>query len=632
MLRKVFEILLTILFYSTIFILADQIGNHYYWIGFFIVIFLFVFLHDKIRILIRKIISYRYYKKIRNATTVLELLNSNLNKAIRYHDVTKQLFSAFDKLFPKRPYVFFILENDKYYLAHYANCYDSDLILLNINLESTKRHLPENMLVAEAGEYFKQKDLITRFEKSGLTTTFIFRGHAQPIALLVCQAKQISFLKDSETRRLFEKIQKKAGLILENTSLLMDLEHKNKEVNKLIEVSQQILSSFDTKNILDFVIKTLKSLIRYDAAAIFLLDKSGKKLLNTSSDGYDIDQNEQLWLKMGQGAVGWTAQTGKIDVLEDVRVAGHYCALRSDTRSQVSIPLVFDNEVFGVLCLESNQLSYFHSGMVDTLKIFAHLVSIAIHNARQLDIILANKAYEYELINASTVQKRLLVQNIPVIPPLKISAVNISSKIVSGDLYDVIKYDENALGLAIGDVSGKGAPAALMMALILAGLRSHKQTFLTVCDLVYRLNNLLEESTTEGKYASFFYGVIDMKEKRFYYTNAGHNPPIYIKSDGRVQLLTEGGPVLGFISDQTYKQGDIPFGPGDLIVAYTDGISEAMNANEEEFGEERLIDIVSKKNDKKVHEIKEAILDAVNQFSVSPDPLDDMTLLICKFS
>ncbi|MBN2426330.1 MAG: SpoIIE family protein phosphatase [Calditrichaceae bacterium] len=630
--RKFFETILAGIIYSLIFAFIRWISGGQLWPAFILTVLIILVLHDQISAFIRKLISYRYYTKVKDAALLLDQLNTSLNNAVRYHDVTRQLFNSFDSLLSETPYAFFIMENNKYYLAHYADVRDEELTLLNFNNDAIVKGALENELMINAEKCLQDKAIVKIFNRHNLDIVYPFLGHTQPIAFLVVNSKYFNLIHDAEVRRLFEKIQKKAGLILENTALLLDLERKNTEMRKLIEMSQKILSSFDIKNILDFVIATLQTIIGYDAAAIFLLDKSGKKLLNTSSTGYETDQIDQLKLKVGQGAVGWVAQTGKIDLLEDVRNAEHYWPLRPQTRSQISLPLLFDGRVLGVLCLESNRLSYFNSGMVDSLKLFTHLAAIALHNAQQLDLILANKGFEHDLINASTVQKGLLVQNIPVVKPLKVSAVNISSKIISGDLYDVIKYNDSALGLAIGDVSGKGAPAALMMTLILAGLRSHKQTFLTVCDLVYRLNNLLCESTIEGKYASFFYGVASIKDKRFYYCNAGHNPPIFIRADGSIQRLTEGGPVIGFLSDHDYIQNDVYFDTGDLLVAYTDGITEAMNSNEEEFGEERLTKIAVDNRNGTVQEIKETILQAVREFSSSEEPLDDMTLLICKFA
>jgi sigma-B regulation protein RsbU (phosphoserine phosphatase) len=395
-------------------------------------------------------------------------------------------------------------------------------------------------------------------------------------------------------------------------------------------LSHKILSSLDTQNILDFILDTLKNIIDYSAAAIFLLDKNGKRLLNTGSRGYDTDIMNNLHLKVGQGACGWVVKTKQIDVLDDVSSSRHYIQLRKNTRSQASIPLIFEEDVLGVLCLESDQPAFFKEDRVDILRLFANQTAIALHNARQVEVQTVKQAFEHELINAGKVQQGLLPRQIPQIGDLKIVAFNIPSKIVSGDLYDITKLNESSAGLAIGDISGKGAPAALMMALILAGLRTQNKSFSTTCDLVYRLNDLLCQTTIEGKYATFFYAVINAEKESLVYTNGGHNPPLLFRATGEILSLTEGGIVLGFLPGYEYTQEETAFKKGDLLVAYTDGVTETLNAKEEEFGEARLISLISKHRTKSVHDIKEKIIQELKSFSSVESPADDITLILCQ--
>jgi len=286
--------------------------------------------------------------------------------------------------------------------------------------------------------------------------------------------------------------------------------------------------------------------------------------------------------------------------------------------------------VVGILCLESSRPAFFNATAVDKLQLFARLAAIAIFNAGQIKSLIDKRALENDLISAGIVQKKLLVQRFPSVDKLKVNAVNIPSKFMSGDLYDIIRYNEKTIGVAIGDVAGKGAPASLMMSLILAGLRTQKKSFLNTCDLVYRLNNLVAETTIEGKYATFFYGVFSLEQNKLVYTNAGHNPPFLIKADGTIVRLERGGIVLGFLPDWEYLQDEVDWNPEDIFIAYTDGITEAMNTAGEEFGEERLTALVLQNRSLNVFDIKNTILSAVKEFSGKDSPVDDMTLVICK--
>lgn len=622
--------LIYILFFYTIYIAAVQIVPYPEITAAAITLLLVITLQERFKLIIKKFSAKRYYSILTEARQILETANSSLNSAVRYHEVTKYLVEAFTKIFGGLPYAFYLLNKDKYHLVHYDNIYDRDLLSLDIK-SSYFSSLPANALVVEN---FKDSALpgsiIEKLSAADLISLLPFRGHTQIFAFLLINHKRISFFDDKEAKRNFVKIQKKAGKILENMALLMDLEKKNFETHKLIEVSQKILSSFDIKNILDFILSSLKSLINYDTAVIFLLDKSGKRLLNTSSEGYDSSLNNRLHLKVGQGACGWVVKTKQIDVVDDVRTAEHYFEIRPETRSQISIPLIFDETVLGVICLESSRQAFFSRNISEILQLFAHQAAIAIHNSRQLDIMLAKKAYEHDLVNAGTVQQRLLVHQFPHIQDLSITAVNIPSKIISGDLYDIIKFNDYTVGIAIGDVSGKGAPAALMMTLILAGLRSQKKTFLTVCDIVCRLNNLLYESIIEGKYATFFYSIFAQDQNKLIYTNAGHNPPIIFKTTGEIIRLTKGGIVLGFLADQEYIQDKVEFNKGDLFLAYTDGVTETMNRSEEEFGEKRLIELVKSNIHLSGFDLKEKIIEELKIFSDFEKPDDDITLIICK--
>lgn len=598
-----------------------------------IVFGLILFIYQKpVRILFRRILRANISKNLSNALQVLQDLNMHLNKTIRYQEVRQALLSAFNRLFANHSWAFYILQNNIYYLVPFEGKEESVEFPQTISLLPYKKQQTDELTRDLNHDTLLKEDLKQQLLEKNINVLYLFPGHNRIAALLVLNEEGCILFRYAETRVLFEKIQKKAGLILENAALFADLEQRNREIHKLFEVNEKILSSFEPKQTLDFILASLKSLIKYDAAAVFLIDKSGENLLSASSDGYPQEAIKRLHLKIGQGACGWAVQTGQINLLTNVDKAEHYYPIRQETKSQLSIPLLFNGQVLGVICLESDKPGFFKQNTVETLKLFATQAAIAIHNAQQIDVYLAKKALEHELIDAGAVQRRLLVQRIPRMDNLQISVSHKASKLVSGDLYDIIRYDSTTVGIAIGDVSGKGAPAALMMALILASLRSQKVTFYTVCDTVYRLNNLLHESTIEGKYATFFFALISTEKNELIYTNAGHNPPFFIKANGEVIRLDKGGIVLGFLADQMYIQESSPFEQGDLLLAFTDGITEAMNHKEEEFGEERLLRLAIENRDKPVQEIRNIILDSVREFSAFEIPEDDMTLVLCRHS
>jgi len=569
-------------------------------------------------------------KRASLALQELEQLNNNLNKAVRFHDVNQALQTSFDRLFETVPFAFYILENDSFYLAHHCKINDSDLLHMDIKAAVFDKLPVQNVRSLRISQIGLDEGITQKFTAAGLTHLYPFLGHTHIFAFLLTNKYRLPILKQIDNRIMFERIQKKAGLILENTGLIIDLEKKNFETRKLVEISQKILSSLQVKPILDFILETVQTLIPYDAAAIFLIDPGGQQLLNTSSRGYPEQMLRNLHLKVGQGASGLVVQSRQVDILDDVRAARHYIQIRPETRSQIAVPLIFEEMVIGVIVLESDRLAFYTTQRRESLELFASLASIAIRNAQQVEEIIAKKALENDLLNAGTVQRSLLTSQFPSSDALKITALNVPSKIVSGDLYDIFGIRDKQIVVTIGDVSGKGVPASLMMTLILASLRSQQRNYLTSCDPVFRLNNLLHESTPEGSYTTFFYGIINMESNEIIYTNAGHNPPFIFHTDGRISRLKTGGIVLGFLANQDYVQETVPFGRGDLFLAFTDGLTETMNSREEEFGEERLTRLVEKYRGEGIYALKEKILAELQTFSRQSSPEDDITIILAE--
>ncbi len=582
---------------------------------------------------LEKLTDFFLFGKLKQASLALlelEQLNTDLNKAIRFHDIDQLLKNRFNVLFEAVPFAFYILENDSFYLAHQQRINDPDILKLDIKatiLENLPAQSVRSLHISQMG---LDENITQKLIAAGLTHLYPFLGHTHIFAFLLTSKHRLPMLKQTDNRNLFERIQRKAGLILENTGLIIDLEKKNFETRKLVEISHQILSSLQVKPILDFILETVQTLIPYDAAAIFLLDESGQHLLNTSSRGYPEQMLRNLHLKVGQGACGLVVQSRQIDILDDVRSAGHYIQIRPETRSQIAVPLIFEAMVIGVIVLESDRLAFYTIQRRESLELFASLASIAIRNAQQVEEIIAKKAMETDLINAGMVQRGLLTQHFPSSETLKITALNVPSKIVSGDLYDIFGIRDKQIVITIGDVSGKGVPASLMMTLILASLRSQQRNYLTSCDPVFRLNNLLHDSTQQGSYTTFFYGIINLESNEIIYTNAGHNPPFIFHGDGRITRLKTGGIVLGFLANQNYVQETVPFMQGDLLVAFTDGLTETMNSREEEFGEERLIELVKKYRGEGIFMLKEKIVGELQAFSRQDSPEDDITLILAE--
>jgi sigma-B regulation protein RsbU (phosphoserine phosphatase) len=245
-----------------------------------------------------------------------------------------------------------------------------------------------------------------------------------------------------------------------------------------------------------------------------------------------------------------------------------------------------------------------------------------------------------ELDIAREVQRRLFPQSVPKVPGLDLYGVCKAARSVSGDYYDFLKIDEHRLGMVLGDVSGKGISAALLMAAIQSALRAQfydgfvggegsTLTQLSTAQVVDRLNRQLYSSTPLEKYVTFFFAIYDSRTRNLSYTNAGHLPPVLFR-DGKIDRLRTGGTVVGLFPSMKYEVGEVRLEPNDLLLAYTDGITEPENTYGEEFGESRLLEVAKRMLSATPEVMAETIYRSVDEWTDSPELQDDMTLVLAR--
>jgi sigma-B regulation protein RsbU (phosphoserine phosphatase) len=255
----------------------------------------------------------------------------------------------------------------------------------------------------------------------------------------------------------------------------------------------------------------------------------------------------------------------------------------------------------------------------------------SLENARLFEETLEKQRMEEELNVARNIQKKLLPKAFPSIESYEIYGVNHSSKQVGGDYYDIISLDDQRIALAIGDVSGKGVPASLLMANLQAALRVLIKIDLPLNEVVSRLNHLIYENTTTDKFITFFVAILNIKTHELEYVNAGHNNPVLRKRSGELIFLDKGGLILGVLPEYTYELGQAKLQPGDLLLAYTDGVNEAVNEKGDEWGEEALYDLVRQHNQNEpIQKLIDRILVAIDKFAGNIPQADDVTMLGLK--
>jgi sigma-B regulation protein RsbU (phosphoserine phosphatase) len=307
-------------------------------------------------------------------------------------------------------------------------------------------------------------------------------------------------------------------------------------------------------------------------------------------------------------------------------------------QSELLLPLAVRDKLLGFISLGPKRSEEPYTGSdVRLLKSVAAQTGLALENANLLQTV-ADEVAKRERLNreveiAREVQERLFPQKLPVIAGLDFAGHCRPALGVGGDYYDFLALPRGQLGVAIGDVSGKGIAAALMMASLQASLRGEAtRAPENLAAAVANVNRLVYEASSSNRYATFFYGQYDPAQGKFDFVNAGHNPPIlFHRADGgTVTRLEPGGTVIGLIENVDYQQGSVWISPGDLLVAFTDGISEAMNLEDEEWGEDRLLESIRSCQAATAQELLESVFAAATEFAGAAPQHDDMTLVVLR--
>ncbi len=412
------------------------------------------------------------------------------------------------------------------------------------------------------------------------------------------------------------------------------LEQKIKRLSTLIDVNALISSSLNLDQILENVMTISKQVMNADASSLMLIDEKTNELVYEVALGSVGEKLKQEFrLKMGQGIAGAVAQDGKPLLIEDVYThpkffRGHDQATGYRTKSMIAVPLKVGDRITGVAQvinrLDGNAFDN------DDLELFIALCSmaaIAIENAKMHRSLMEKQRLVKDMEFARTVQESFLPQHAPEIAHYRFSAQYTPSQEVGGDFYDFIRIDNRKTGIVIGDVSGKGVPAALYMAKLGSDLRTLAFTEEDPAAALRQLNDLLADRSRRGMFASVLYLELDSENGSMTLANAGHLPPLIKKADGSVTKLSgAGGSPLGILKGMQFGQETVRIIPGDTVVVYTDGIIEAMNGREDLYGHERFEEVI-RKSASDPEALRSAIITDVNRFTGLAPQHDDMTLV-----
>lgn len=407
------------------------------------------------------------------------------------------------------------------------------------------------------------------------------------------------------------------------------------ELSILNEVATAVSSASSLNAVIDLVVRKCVKHLRVEQAAVLMLSGQDEAAaLRTMVRKVEKDMQRNPF-RLSDQVVGWIIKNQAPLVINDVATDDRFRAPIRQTdgvvHSLLCVPLRLKGRLIGVLSVFNKRgREGFTESDQRLLAIIAAQSAQVIENVRLGEEEKALQLMQQELKMAHDIQNKLLPTEPPAIPGFRIAGRSLAARNVGGDYYDYYPAGDR-YAICLGDVSGKGMPAALLMACTQATVRGQTLVESSAARCIERSNKLLYQITDSDKFVTLFFALLDPDGRCLHYTNAGHNPPILL-SDKQVQPLDVGGPVLSILASIPYQQAHLDLHSGDLLVIYSDGFSEAMNRRFEEFGEERLLEVITAARDLELspEEVIERSFEAVRQHSGGAPQTDDMTMVALK--
>ena len=463
--------------------------------------------------------------------------------------------------------------------------------------------------------------------KSELAVPLIFRGKC--VGVLDIQSRHLNyFTKDQQ--RIVALLASRLVVAIENARLFQKVRTQAETLLVLNEVSREISSILDVEELLRRAAELVKRVIDYQIVSIMLYDEEQKVFRHRLDVKHGQRVQGKLRVAATEGIVGAAATLREPVLVPDVNTDPRYLMVNPETRSELAIPMIFKGKVIGVLDLESPQLHYFTEEHVQTLTILAANLAVSLENARLYEQVARDEArMERDLQAAKRIQGALL----RLVPAedygLDVAARYLSAREVCGDLYDFLRYGPQQLGIALGDVSGKGTAAALYGAVAIGIMRSLAPQKLQPAEMLRQMNQLVGERRIEGRFMTACFATWQKGRQKLRVANAGQSQPLLYKS-GRCDRIELTGFPLGIFEDVSYDEWGVTLESGDILVFHSDGIAETYNSEGQFFGTERLRKLIEQHHEITAAEMADRVLSEVDWFSQSAPLSDDRTLVVMK--
>jgi sigma-B regulation protein RsbU (phosphoserine phosphatase) len=572
-------------------------------------------LEERNRVLTAMVEIGREINAILDLDELLPKIAQLLKKVVDY-----QIFAIF--LLDEHTQEFFI----RFAIGHSPEVVSNIRIKMGEGLIGTSAAERRVVLVGDVSKdprYIKAYDTV----RSELAVPLIAKGRV--IGVLDIESPKPHFFS-SYHQSVLQLLGSQIATAIENASLYERTRKQADTLSTLYAISEQMVAILNLESLLKKVAELIKQVIDYEMFAVMLVDERQNVLKTRISFKFDQRTQEKLRVALGEGLVGLAAAEKKAIRVDDVLKDPRYLCCNTETRSELIIPLIHKDRAIGVLDLENRKVGYFTEEHERILTLLASQIATAIENARLYEHVARQEArMEREMQFAREIQYHLISDEIPQLEGMEIAAEFKPAHILGGDLYDFLPYDGSKLAIAVGDGSGKGAPAALYSAMTSGIIRTRATRQYSPAEMLVRVNWSLCQRRIEGRYMTLCYAVWDEAARTMVISNAGLPKPIFCHN-GAVELLEVSGVPLGMFQDVVYDERKVEFAAGDTIVFYSDGISEAMNHEGDEFGTERLLDTIKAQCHLDPAALKTILFETVREFAAGSPQRDDQTLVIMK--
>ena len=430
-------------------------------------------------------------------------------------------------------------------------------------------------------------------------------------------------------RALLRLIASRVAVSIDNARLYRRVDRQNRTLRALAHMSQEFSSILNIDELLNKIAKIVRNLISYDAFSVMLLDAERKLLRHRFSVRYDqrVDLDN---VPLGKGITGAAAESRDTVRVLDTLADPRYIPSHPEIRSEVAVPLMVQDRVVGVMDLESERIGYFTEDHARLLSLLAPQIASSVENARLYEELnQREQRMETDLKAARKLQSVLQPRQAPRITGLEISIRARAARDVTGDVYDFFEYNDGSAVLAFGDVSGKGAAAALYGALVSGLLRTLAPRHRGPAALLQAMNEALLERRVDAQYATLLVLLWDSTQRRITIANAGSEPPLICRNGKLIKPHVEGVPI-GLLDEREYEEYVLQAEAGDLVLLYSDGVTDQLNAAEQDFGQDRIARVLVDHCAAATDLIASAILHELDMFKDGTPNTDDQTLIAMR--